>query len=101
MRHILDIRDLEVTFSTDHGPITAVDGVSLTVEPGRVLAVVGESGSGKSVTARAVLGLRAETATASGAVVLASRDGSGVSDVTALSADHLREVRGRDVAMVF
>ncbi|GAA2176796.1 ABC transporter ATP-binding protein [Leucobacter tardus] len=101
MRHILDIQDLEVTFATDHGPITAVDGVSLTVEPGRVLAVVGESGSGKSVTARAVLGLLAETATASGAVVLAARDGSGVSDVTAISADHLREVRGRDVAMVF
>ena len=101
MNHVLDIRDLEVTFSTDHGPITAVDGVSLTVEPGRVLAVVGESGSGKSVTARAVLGLLAETATASGAVVLAARDGSGASDVTTLSAERLREVRGRDVAMVF
>ncbi len=101
MNHVLDIRDLEVTFSTDHGPITAVDGVSLTVEPGRVLAVVGESGSGKSVTARAVLGLLAETATASGAVVLAARDGSGASDVTALSPERLRAVRGRDVAMVF
>lgn len=101
MNHVLDIRDLEVTFSTDHGPITAVDGVSLTVEPGRVLAVVGESGSGKSVTARAVLGLLAETATASGAVVLAARDGSGTSDVTALSPERLRAVRGRDVAMVF
>ncbi|CAG7605618.1 ABC transporter ATP-binding protein [Leucobacter soli] len=101
MTRLLDISDLEVTFSTDSGPVTAVDGVSLHVEPGRVLAVVGESGSGKTVSARTVLGLLPETAIATGSVVLATRDGSGSNDVLHLGADQLRRVRGRDVAMVF
>jgi len=37
--------------------VRAVDGVSLTVEPGRTLGVVGESGCGKSTTGRLALGL--------------------------------------------
>jgi len=100
-RNVLDIHDLEVTFATDAGAVKAVDGVSLSVRPGRVLAVVGESGSGKTVSARTVLGLLPDTAIASGSVVLRTRDGSGESDVLHLSADALRRVRGRDVAMVF
>ena len=101
MNQVLDIRNLEVTFATDHGDVKAVDGVSLTVEPGRVLAVVGESGSGKTVSARTVLGLLPETAVARGAVLLEARDGGGPSDVLQLGAEALRKVRGRDVAMVF
>ena len=101
MSRLLDIRDLEVTFATDSGAVTAVDGVSLHVEPGRVLAVVGESGSGKTVSARTVLGLLPETAIASGSVLLASRDGQSSNDVLHLNADQMRRVRGRDVAMVF
>ena len=98
---VLDIQNLEVTFATDHGPVRAVDGVSLTVEPGRVLAVVGESGSGKTVSARTVLGLLPETATAAGSVILTSRDGGETNDVLRLTGEQLRSVRGRDVAMVF
>ncbi|SJN08049.1 Dipeptide transport ATP-binding protein DppD (TC 3.A.1.5.2) [Leucobacter sp. 7(1)] len=98
---VLELRDLEVTFATDHGAVRAVDGVSLAVAPGRVLAVVGESGSGKTVSARTVLGLLPETATASGSVILSSRDGKSTNDVLHLTGEQLRQVRGRDVAMVF
>ncbi|KKI18985.1 MULTISPECIES: dipeptide ABC transporter ATP-binding protein [unclassified Leucobacter] len=98
---VLEIQDLGVTFATDHGPVRAVDGVSLSISPGRVLAVVGESGSGKTVTARTVLGLLPETAVSQGAVVLRTRDGSGSNEILRLSDEQLRAVRGRDVAMVF
>ncbi|MBP6684841.1 MAG: ABC transporter ATP-binding protein, partial [Leucobacter sp.] len=101
MNDVLQIRDLEVTFATDHGDVKAVDGVSLAVQPGRVLAVVGESGSGKTVSARTVLGLLPETAVAQGSVLLAPRAGGEPNDVLHLTADQLRAVRGRDVAMVF
>ncbi|WP_448072737.1 dipeptide ABC transporter ATP-binding protein [Georgenia yuyongxinii] len=95
MSAVVDIQDLRVTFTTDAEPVEAVRGVSLRVEAGQVLAIVGESGSGKTVTAKTILKLLPETATVSGAVVLAGQD------VVTLSGDALRDVRGRDVAMVF
>ncbi|WP_062530042.1 dipeptide ABC transporter ATP-binding protein [Demequina rhizosphaerae] len=100
MTDLVEIRDLAVTFATDAGPVRAVDGVSLAVHPGEVLAIVGESGSGKTVTAKSILGLLPETATVRGAVVLRNKDG-GEADVAQLSGARLRQVRGRDAAMVF
>ncbi|KQW05537.1 glutathione ABC transporter ATP-binding protein [Leifsonia sp. Root4] len=101
MSSVVRIENLGVSFATDAGPVKAVDDVSLSVSRGEVLAIVGESGSGKTVTAKTILGLLPETATANGAVVLSSRDGSSESNVIALSKTQLRAVRGRDVSMVF
>ena len=98
---VLSIRDLGVSFATDAGAVRAVDGVTLEVARGEVLAVVGESGSGKTVTAKSILRLLPETATAEGVVLLSRRDGEGSHDVLTLRGSALREVRGRDAAMVF
>lgn len=91
----LQINDLEVSFATDGGDVVAVDGVTLRVDPGEILALVGESGSGKTVTARTILGLLADTATQHGAVIV---DGT---DVIHLSGARLRDVRGKRASMVF
>jgi len=98
---VVDIRDLEVTFQTDAGAVRAVDGVTLAVHPGEVLAIVGESGSGKTVTAKTILGLLPETATVRGAVLLTTKDGTSEGDIIQMSGAQLRSVRGRDAAMVF
>ncbi|QHC66944.1 ABC transporter ATP-binding protein [Rathayibacter oskolensis] len=100
-RPIVDITDLEVAFASDRGAVRAVAGVSLRVERGEVLAIVGESGSGKTVTAKTILGLLPETATASGVVLLSKKDGSSATDVVSVPKSRLREIRGTDVAMVF
>ncbi|HEY0261012.1 MAG TPA: ABC transporter ATP-binding protein [Lacisediminihabitans sp.] len=89
------ITDLTVTFATDGGDVRAVDGVSLSVNAGEVLAIVGESGSGKTVTAKTILGLLPETATASGVVLL------GHDNVVTIDRKRLREIRGTSAAMVF
>lgn len=98
---VVDIQNLAVAFATDQGPVTAVDGVSLSVASREVLAIVGESGSGKTVTAKTILGLLPETATARGAVLLTSKDGTSDGDVIQLTGAKLRAIRGRDAAMVF
>ncbi len=89
------ISDLTVTFATDGGDVRAVDGVSLSVRAGEVLAIVGESGSGKTVTAKTILGLLPETATTSGIVLI------GKDNIIEVSHARLREIRGTGVAMVF
>ena len=54
---LVDVKDLRVSFHTDEGLITPVDGVSFEVRKGRTLGIVGESGSGKSVSTRAMVKL--------------------------------------------
>ncbi len=98
---VVDIKDLYVSFASDAGAVKAVDGVSLQVSKGEVVAVVGESGSGKTVTAKTILGLLPETATTSGVVLLSGRHGASANDVVSVSRQRLQELRGRDVAMVF
>ena len=93
---LLDVQDLRVRFATEDGVVKAVDGVSLSVEAGKMLGVVGESGSGKSVSMLTVMGLtRAENATISGAAGFEGRD------VLSMPDEELRRVRGNDIAMIF
>ena len=91
----LSYQQLSVTFSTDAGPVRAVDDVTFDVKPGEVLAVVGESGSGKSVSSRAAIGLLPDTARVTGTVLLGDRDVAGLSD------KQFTALRGKDIAMVF
>ncbi|TDC52652.1 ABC transporter ATP-binding protein [Jiangella ureilytica] len=94
---MLDVRDLSVTFTRKGGPtVRAVDGVSFTVRPGETVGLVGESGSGKSVTSLAVMRLLPRRGVQVGGQVLFDGD-----DLLTLPRDRMRDIRGRDIAMVF
>jgi peptide/nickel transport system ATP-binding protein len=90
---VLEVRDLTVRFG-DAAPV--VDGASLAMLPGEVVAIVGESGSGKSLLARSVLNLLPPGAHVAGGSVRV--DGH---DMLGLSPRALRRVRGARVGMVF
>ena len=96
MDPLLAISDLSVTFATERGQVQALDGVSLSLNAGETLAVVGESGSGKSVTALSILGLLGD----SGRVSDGSIDFGG-EDLTKVSDQRLREIRGNQIAFIF
>ena len=94
---ILQIRDLRTHFFTQDGVVRAVDGVSFDVGVGETVAVVGESGCGKSVTALSILRLlQKETGRiVGGEILFAGRD------LTKLSEQEMRSIRGHDIAMIF
>ncbi len=93
---LLDVEDLRVRFRTEDGVVHAVDGVSLDVRAGEVLAIVGESGSGKSVTALTIMGLtRGPNSEIEGAARLHGED------LVAAEEPRLRRARGAEVAIVF
>src|SRR5271167_4019296 len=94
--HLLDIRNLSVSFPTRHGAFKAVDGLDLTLERNEVLAIVGESGSGKSVAMLAAMGLLPPAA-----IVSADRMAFDGADLLAMTADERRRLAGRDLAMIF
>jgi peptide/nickel transport system ATP-binding protein len=93
---LLQVEDLEVTFSTRRGLVKAVRGVTLALEPGEMLGLVGESGSGKSVTGFAVTGLLDKAGRiASGRILFRGQD------VVRASRDDLRTLHGAAMAMIF
>jgi len=94
--HLLEIRNLSVSFPTRHGPFKAVDGFDLTVERNEVLAIVGESGSGKSVAMLAAMGLLPPAT-----IVAADRMAFDGADLMSMTAEERRQIAGKDMAMIF
>jgi len=94
---ILTVENLSVNF----GQSTVLDHLNFSVMPGRMLAIVGESGSGKSVTSQSIMRL-AEMSGASytsGRVLFNSNQGP--IDLLSLSQPQMRDIRGKDIAMIF
>lgn len=96
MAPLVEIENLSGYFRTYGGNLKALNGVTLTIEEGRVTGLVGETGSGKSVTASAILRLFADNFVLTGGAIRLK----GV-DLLQLSEDELRQVRGNRISMVF
>ncbi|KZX60471.1 ABC transporter ATP-binding protein [Halioglobus sp. HI00S01] len=94
---LLEVKNLGVSFVTRMGTNKAVDGISFSVDTGKITAIIGESGSGKSVSCYSMLGL---------VPMPPGRIDSGEAlfegqDLLRMSEAELREIRGRDIAMIF
>ncbi len=101
---LLAVRDITKSFTLRSGwfkgqvrTIAAVNGVSLTLRPGRTLGLVGESGCGKTTLSKIVMrALRPDA----GSVCFDDGSGKGPRDVFALKDRELKDFR-RAVQFVF
>lgn len=93
---LLDVQGLKTWFYTREGIVKAVDGVTLQLKQGEILGLVGESGSGKSITGFSLLNLVDEPGR-----IQADRLFFNGQDLQKLSAQEYRNLRGRDMAMIF
>ena len=94
---LLDVQNLRTYFFTRQGVVKAVDGVSFSLKPAETLAIVGESGCGKSITALSLMRLVPDPP---GRIVEGSMR-LGDLDLLALDEDAMRNVRGKDISMIF
>ena len=94
---LLEVVDLKTYFDTPRGIVKAVDGVSFTLEQGKTIGIVGESGSGKTVLSRSVMNLLPKRAAipAAGQILFQGKD------LRKVSNKEMREIWGREIAMVF
>ena len=94
---LLEVRDLAVEYTTDRGPLRAVDGVSFDLEPGEALGIIGESGSGKTSLAVALMRLLPRNGSLAGGSIHLGGD-----DLRAMDDERFRrQVRWSRMAMVF
>ncbi|USS88332.1 ABC transporter ATP-binding protein [Fructilactobacillus hinvesii] len=94
--NILQVKNLQVDFTTLNGTVHAIRDVSFNLKKGETLALVGESGSGKSVTVRSVIQLYAKNAVVTGGSVQFHDQ-----DLLHLSPKQMDKIRGKDISMIF
>src|SRR5437016_7638564 len=94
---ILSVDDLKTYFMTEDGVVKAVDGIGFELKRGETLGIVGESGSGKSVANLSLMRLIPEPPgkIVSGEILFGGRD------VLKLSPREVRDIRGKQMAMIF
>ncbi|MGB8265479.1 MAG: ABC transporter ATP-binding protein [Candidatus Velthaea sp.] len=97
MTPLLSVKNLKTTFRSDDGIVSAVNGLSFSVEAGSTLGIVGESGSGKSVTALSIMRLvpQPQGKIETGEIFFKGHDLLKKSDA------EMRAIRGHEIAMIF
>ena len=98
---LLRYEGLCISFGKGRREKFAVNHLDLDIGIGERVALVGESGSGKTLTALAPLRLEPEGAKVSGKILWNKKDGNGTVDLLSMSMQDIREIRGREIAMVF
>jgi peptide/nickel transport system ATP-binding protein len=96
MHHLLEVKDLEVKFALRFGELTAIDGISFTLDRGERLGIVGESGAGKSVTGFAIINLISKPGYISGGKILFEDQ-----ELHRLPEEEMRAIRGNRISMIF
>ena len=96
--HLLEVKNLKVSFKIGKKKLTAVDNVTFSLDRGKVIGIVGESGCGKSVTATSIMRLVSPS-------VCEIDENSQIlfegEDLSKASEARMRKVRGNEISMIF
>ncbi len=93
---ILQIKNLNISFNSDRGPIRAVNDLNLEINKGEIFGIVGESGSGKTVTSLSIIKLLSESsASIQGQILFQNQN------LLRLSESKIQSIRGKEISMVF
>lgn len=95
MNPLLEMKDVQISFTSSTGVVEAVRGVNMTIYPGQSVAIVGESGSGKSTTAMSILGLLPGTGKVTGGQILFEGE-----DITHYNNKQFEALRGNKIGLV-
>ena len=98
---LLKYEDLSISFGSGRREKFAVKNLDLEIGIGERVALVGESGSGKTLTALAPLRLEPEGAHVTGRILWNQQGGQDPVDLLKLPIQDIRQIRGREIAMVF
>lgn len=95
MGNILEIKELNLGFKTEHGFRQAIFDVSLAIEQGSMHALVGESGCGKSITATSILNLLPKNADITSGKILFKGE-----DLLIKKKKDMQSLRGARIALI-
>ncbi len=98
---VLDVRHLQVQFTTETKPVVAVDNLNFQLRKGEKLGIVGESGSGKSVTSLAIMGLVPSPGRITQGEILFTPENRSTVDLLQVKEAERRSYRGGEIAMIF
>ncbi len=93
---LLEVKNLKTHFFTRNGVVKSVDGISFSIEKGKILGIVGESGAGKSITGFSIINLIDKPGKiVDGEILFDGRD------LVKLPEKELQSIRGNEIAMIF
>lgn len=102
---VLEIKNLQVAYHTEHGEVQAVRGISYQVKKGETVALVGESGCGKSASVKPIMGEKeANQIIKSGEINFTYQTENGPKTVDLLKLNPKimqNRIKGKEIAMVF
>ena len=93
---IIEVKNLVISFKTDHGILHAVRNISFDLYKGETLCIVGESGSGKSVTSKTIMGILAANAIVEGGSILYRGE-----NLLEVAEEEFHKIRGHKIGMIF
>lgn len=94
---LLDIKNLNIVYSTTDGVVRALNDANLQIRRGEALGLVGETGAGKTTLARGIMRLipHPPGEIVSGEIIYEGHD------LLKLTEKEMRQMRGRQISMIF